>query len=232
MVKNKLNTFRNPDRHYVHENFETSKRPKSPSPTRHNYYKIAQRKDDKQTKCTYIYSDTGKRCKLKLELYPTYCHLHTMMVENVYIDKSNIPHANNGLFTGPYGFKKGQIIGRYSFEWNRVKLTTLNKRCKNNPECWSYILCDNSNTSKQNPDKKDNDKHKSNVYCWDGLDIRSTLMRNINDARGSNFRNNSCFEMLNDNIYVVATKDIKPFKEIFVNYGRHYWKYHGDNDRA
>jgi hypothetical protein len=214
MVKKKLNIFQNPDTHYRHGNFNTSRRPTSPSPTSYDYYKLAQRKDDKSSRCTYIYSDTGKRCKLKLELYPTYCHLHTMMVENIYIDKSTIEKAGNGLFVGPYGLKKGQIIGKYSHPWNEVKLETINKRCKDNPKCWSYVLCDNST------------KNKKDTMCWDGLDIRSTILRNANDARGSKFRNNSYFEIIDDEVYMVASKDIKAFKEIFVSYGRHYWKYH------
>jgi hypothetical protein len=211
MVKKKLKIFKNPDTNYTHGNFDTSQRPKSPSPTRYDYNKLAQRTDDKQSRCTYIFPETGKRCKLNLHMYPTYCHLHTMMVENIYIYKSNLPSAGNGLFAGPYGFKKGQIIGKYSYPWNEVDLDTLKKRCKNKQDCWSYTIC--------NKDR-----------CWDGYDVKSTIMRNINDARGSNYKNNSQFEVINGEIYVVATKDIKHDQEIFVYYGRHYWKYHSYNE--
>ena len=61
-------------------------------------------------RCTYIDPTTNKRCALKLGLYPRYCELHTMLIQNVYISKSHIKAAGNGLYAGPYGFKKGDVI--------------------------------------------------------------------------------------------------------------------------
>ncbi len=68
--------FQNPDKHFVEGSFNKLKHPKSPSPKRKDYNKRSLTKDDKHSRCTYIHSDSGKRCKLKLGLYPTYCHLH------------------------------------------------------------------------------------------------------------------------------------------------------------
>ena len=200
--------FKNPDPNFVNGNFKKV-RQKSPSPKRKNYEKKAQLKDDKKSRCGYIHPITNSRCKLKLGLYPEYCHLHTMMIENVYIAKSNIPNAGNGLFVGPYGFKKGDVIGKYSYPWNEVSLGTLEKRCKKE-DCWSYIFCESTKNDKR-------------VKCWDGLDIRSTIIRNINDAHNSKFRNNSYSEMIGNEVYAKASRTIKPFSEIFISYGSKYW---------
>lgn len=200
--------FKSPDKKLVIGNFSTSKRPKSPSPKRHDYAKRAQRTADSKSRCTYIHPETGKRCKNQLGLYPEYCELHTMLVHNVFIAPSQIPNAGNGLYAGPYGFKKGDIIGEYSFKWNEASLGTISKRCKDD-NCWSYVFCDEGD--------------EDDTRCWDGVDIRSTLMRNINDAHGSKFKNNAYFDVIKDHVYVIASKNIKPFFECLVSYGKEYW---------
>lgn len=199
--------FKNPDIHFVEGYFKKLKHPKTPSPNRKDYNKRVVTKDDKTSRCTYIHSEGGKRCKLKLGLYPVYCHLHTMLIENVYIAKSNIEQAGNGLFAGPYGFKKGDTIGKYSYPWNSTKLKNIDKRCTNN-KCWSYIFCED-----ENPDSR----------CWDGLDIRSTIIRNINDAHNTKFKNNCYFDIIKGEVYAIASKKIDPFTEIFIDYGKSYW---------
>lgn len=201
-----MRKFKSPIKAYQEGHFDTVSRPHSPSPKRKDYRKASQTKSDKVSRCTYIHPDTNRRCKNKLGPYPQYCKLHTLAIENLYIDKSNIEKGGNGLFVGPYGFKKGDIIGLYSYPWNYVKAETLEKRCNNNNNCYSYALCD---------DGTDN--------CWDGLDIRSTLMRNINDAHKSGFHNNCEFVSKKGKVYVAATRNLKPKTELFVNYGPSYW---------
>lgn len=156
------------------------------------------KKTNKNKSCSYIHTETGKRCCLKLGLYPEFCELHTMLVNNLYIKKSNIEKAELGLFVGPYGFKKGDIIGKYSYPWDKIK---LKNKCKNN-DCWKFVFCN---------DKTDNSS------CWLGLDIKNSIVRNINDARGSNFNNNSILEIRNKEVYILATRNIKPNKEIFAS---------------
>mgnify|MGYP003350708972 CR=1 FL=1 len=205
--------FKNANSKFVEGNFKSIKQ-KSPSPKRKDYEKRAVTKmNNKTIKCGYINPDNNVRCKLELGLYPKYCSLHTMLIENLYIEKSNIKNAGNGLFVGPYGFKKGDIIGKYSYPHNKVSLETLEKRCKKE-KCWDYIFCDITNDKTQNNKK---------VKCWDGLDLRSTIIRNINDARNSKFRNNSYFEIINGDVYARASRNIKPFSEIFISYGSKYW---------
>lgn len=203
-----MKSFHNPDKHFVEGKFKSSARPKSPSPKRKDFAKVANTKPDKKTRCTYVHKETGKRCALKLGLYPRYCELHTMLINNLYIAKSNIKAAGNGLYAGPYGFKKGDVIGVYSNSWNRVDLGTLEKRCKDD-KCWSYIFCDEGDSK--------------NTKCWDGLDIKSTIIRNINDAHGSSFRNNSYFDVIKGKVYAIASRNIKPHTEIFIDYGESYW---------
>jgi hypothetical protein len=202
--------FKSPHKEYRSNNFSTTRRPRSPSPKRLNYHLVAKTADDGKSRCTYINPKNGKRCHNKLELYPQFCKLHTMMIDNVYIDKSNVEGAGNGLFVGPYGFKKGDVIGIYSYPWNGMSLKTLQKRCDIQGEsCWAYAFCESGDDPK--------------TKCYDGLDIRSTLMRNINDAHKSPFRNNSYFEVIKETVYVIASRNIKPYKEILVDYGKSYF---------
>lgn len=203
-----MKNFKSPEKKFVKGKFKTSPRPKTPSPERRDYAKVARTKPDKHSRCTYIDPTTNKRCALALGIYPTYCELHTMLIENVYVAKSNIKAAGNGLYAGPYGFKKGDVIGIYSYPWNKVSLGKLERRCKDD-KCWSYIFCDEGESSK--------------TKCWDGLDIRSTVIRNINDAHGSNFRNNAYFDVKHGKVYAIASRTIKPHREIFIDYGESYW---------
>lgn len=196
-------SFKNKEPNYVKGNFKMVKQ-KQISPKRKDYESRVRIKPDKTSKCGYINSNNS-RCNLKLGLYPEYCYLHTMLIDNLYIAKSNIKNGGNGLFVGPYGFKKGDIIGKYSYPYNEVSLETLERRCKKE-KCWDYVLCD--------LEKK---------KCWDSMDLRSTILRNINDAHNSKFRNNSYFEMRGKDVYAKASRNIKPFSEIFISYGSKYW---------
>lgn len=200
----RLKHFKNPDPNFVEGNFKTLKHPKSISPKRSDYFQRAKKRPDNHSRCTYIHNVSGKRCRNLLGLYPRFCELHTMMVENVYIAPSNIKGAGNGLFAGPYGFKKGDIIGEYSKPWNRVSDKTLGKRCDNS-KCLAYVFCD------------------AHEMCWDGLDIRSTVIRNINDANGSKFRNNAYFDIIDGHVYAIASRNIKSNFEILITYGSLFW---------
>lgn len=219
----KLIKFKSPNKKYRSPNFKTTKRPFSPSPKKSNYEKIAKTTSDKQSKCTYIDPDTKRRCRLHLGIYPKFCFLHTMLIENLYIAPSSIKNAGNGLFAGPLGFKKNDIIGEYSMPWMAIKSGPLYKRNgkDKNGEYKeinsSYVLCDH---------KKKNQKEEE-VMCWDGLDKNSTIVRNANDAHGSKYRNNAYFSVhKKDNvkhIYMIASRNIAPFKELLVDYGSNYF---------
>jgi hypothetical protein len=214
--------FKSPKTEYV--NFKTAKRPFSPSPKRHDYEKIAVTKSDKHSRCTYIHPETNKRCKLHLGIYPQFCHVHTMLVDNLFISKSHIKKAGNGLYVGAYSIKKGDIIGEYSADWNKVKDGEFYRRNGKDKDGEykdvnsSYLFCDS---------KRRGEKEKD-IQCWDSLDARATLMRNINDAHGSKFRNNCYFDVIKDkngkrHVYVLASRNIAPFKELYLDYGESYF---------
>lgn len=207
--------FRSPDKKY--RDFKTTRRPKSPSPKRSDYEKVALRQSDKKSRCTFIHPETNKRCKKYLGIYPKYCSIHTLLIDNLYIHKSNIKNAGNGLFAGYFGFKKGDIVSEYSMPWMEVKAGRLETRNKTGEYESSYVFCD---------EKKRGQSWKD-VMCWDGIDIRSTIARNANDAHGSKYKNNTYFDIKKKNgknhVYIIASKNIPPKTEIFTDYGDNYW---------
>jgi hypothetical protein len=215
--------FKSPQKKYTSKNFKTARRHKSPSPKRKDYEKRAVTTPTLE-RCIYIDPETNKRCKLHIGIYPKYCHIHTTLIENLFVAPSGIENAGNGLFAGPLGFRKNEIIGEYSFDWMKVKQGRLDRRNgkdengEYNPVNYSYIFCD---------EKKKNQK-ESDVQCWDGLDKNSTIIRNANDAHGSKYRNNAHFETRKDKngktrIYMMASRRIAGLKEILVWYGPSYF---------
>lgn len=219
-----LHKFKSPQKKYRSPNFKSVKRPFSPSPKRKDYEKKVQTTSDKHTRCTYIEPDSHRRCKLHLGIYPRYCHIHTTLIENLFIAPSNITQAGNGLFAGPLGFKKNDIIGEYSQDWMQVKSGRFDKRNGKGPDGkyiepnTAYIFCDERKKGQKQDD----------VMCWDGLDKNSTIIRNANDAHGSKFHNNAYFDLKKDSqgkthVYMIASRNIKGLKEILCSYGKHYW---------
>jgi hypothetical protein len=183
---------------------------KIPSPKDVDYY------DQVLTQPDNISSCNVKNCDIILGLYPKYCFVHTLQKYNLYISNSCIPNVGMGLFAGPKGFKKGDIIGKYSSKHNRItygELLEKNKNCLNTNERTKYILCD---IPKKNQNQLD-------VMCWDGLDIRSTILRFINDSYNTKLKNNTYFTIKNDEAYVIASENIKPFHELYISYGTKYW---------
>lgn len=218
--------FNSPDSRYHKGSFKTSPKPFSPSPGKKEYEKIALTKSDKKTKCTFINPKTGKHCEKYLGIYPEFCHIHTMLIENLCISKSQIKNAGNGLYAGPFGYSKGEIIGEYSTPFNYAKEGDIYKRNGKGengyiegykPIDQSYLFCDAPKRG-QSVEMSD---------CWDSLDIRSTIMRNANDGHNSKFRNNAYFEIKKKkgikHVYIIASKKIKGYEEIYLDYGNDFW---------
>jgi hypothetical protein len=219
----RLRKFKSPNKKYRSPNFKTTKRPFSPSPKRKDYEKIAQTKPS-QERCTYIDPESNRRCKLHIGIYPKYCHIHTTLIENLFVAPSSIPNGGNGLFAGPLGFKKNDIIGEYSQEWMEVKSGRLDKRNGKDKSGeykdvnYSYIFCD---------EQKKGQKEKD-VQCWDGLDKNSTIVRNANDAHGSKHRNNAYFDTRKGkdgktHVYMIASRNIAGLREVRCDYGNSYF---------
>lgn len=209
--------FKNPNKSYNYDYFSTA--------TPLNILK-------NDTICDYISPKTFTRCKKSIGKYPRFCSKHTFLIDNLFISKSNIKNANNGLFAGEYGFKKNDIIGIYSNENNTLSYGDVIKMCDKikNDSCWEYLLCDIKDIKK--------DKYNDNTICWDGSNTRSTITRYINDAFNTKYRNNCFFIIKKKRVYtdstkkkykmipvayVIASKTIKPYEEIFVSYGKNYW---------
>lgn len=196
-------SFKSPEKLY--RSPKSVKRPKSPNARTKNYRKTAKSESDFFSRCTFVNKNTGERCNNNLGIYPEFCHLHTLKVYNLTIGPSQIPKAGNGLFAGEHGFKKGDIIARYGYPWNKVSEKTLDKRCKNiGNKCYEYIFCENST-------------------CWDGYDIRSTIARNSNSAWKTKFKHNAYFEMIKGSPYIIASRNIAAGSEIFTHYGDSYF---------
>lgn len=124
----------------------------------------------------------------------------------LYIKTSQIVNAGNGLFTAIKIYKdevialfKGEIISDAE-----AKLRALNG----------------------------NDKYFINMLNGSIMDSMPTdcFAKYANDAEGLsllNFKNNSKIAIDdNNNVCIIATKNIKSEEEIFCSYGKKYWKKH------
>jgi uncharacterized protein len=133
-----------------------------------------------------------------------------LMEKYLYVKKSTIPNSGKGLFTKKFIPKGTRIVeykGRRS-PWKDVK----DEDGRN-----GYIFYINRN----------------NVI--DALPHKSALARYANDARGlvkiSGLTNNSDYIVDGLKAYIESKKDIPAGSEIFVDYGKDYWKVIRENIR-
>lgn len=140
-------------------------------------------------------------CQNKIGLNSKYCSEHTLDFENLIVKKSNIPKAGYGLFAGPKGFKKGEKIVLYGYKHNELSMDEFKKT-----DDTDYMICDDD-------------------ICWDGKDRKYSVGRYSNDCYKSKFKCNAHFKIINKQAYIYAMRDIKPYSEIFTDYGPDYWKY-------
>lgn len=212
----RLRHFSSPFKKFRSPNFGTAKRTTPRNlPTNPNFEAQAVTRPTAE-RCRYIdwdeHSGKNVQCSNPVGIYPTYCELHTILIDNLYIAPSGIKDWGAGLFAGPLGFHKNQIIGEYSQSWTRIKHNQLFSRNGRGQKVNSaYAFCD-----------------EEDDVCWDGLDKSSTIIRNANDARGSGYRNNAYFDIRKDkygqkHVYMVASRRIAPTKQIFCDYGEDYF---------
>lgn len=129
-------------------------------------------------------------------------------VENdyLYIKTSQIPNAGNGLFTAITIYKdeiitlfKGEILSNEESE----------KRAQINADRYFINMLDGSIMDSMHTE------------CF---------AKYANDTEGistTQFKNNSKIALDdNDNVCIIATKNIKSGEEIFCGYGKKYWKKH------
>lgn len=126
-----------------------------------------------------------------------------LLEKQLYIKKSTIPGAGKGLFTKktiPKGTRIVEYKGKRS-AWKEVK----DEDGKN-----GYIFYINRN------------------HVIDGLPDKKALARYSNDARGlvriKGLLNNSEYVVDGLKAYIESKKEIPAGSEVFVDYGKDYWK--------
>lgn len=131
-----------------------------------------------------------------------------LLEKQLYIKKSTIPNAGKGLFTKKFIPKGTRIV-----EYKGVRSTW--KEVKDEDGKNGYIFYINRN----------------NVI--NGLPNKKALARYANDARGivriKGLTNNADYIVDGLRAYVESKKDIPAGAEIFVDYGKEYWKVIKDN---
>jgi SET domain-containing protein len=147
---------------------------------------------------------TGKRCSRTTCKYFKFCYQHAKSILGLQIKKSTIPNTGQGLFTLKE-IKKNEDITEY----NGVKMTVEEA---NRKEESGYALLINKDT------------------VIDGKSTQSCLGRYANMCRSLNkphCKGNNARFVINQKtkkVVLRATKKIKIGEEIFVSYGRSYWK--------
>lgn len=119
------------------------------------------------------------------------------------IKRSSLPKVGKGLFTRA-AIPKGKMIVEYKGKvtaWKDVDDDKGRNR---------YIYYVN--------------KHK----VIDAKDDTNAIARYANDSKGPNridgIKNNSMYAIVNDRVFIKATKNIPAGAEILVGYGKNYWK--------
>ena len=126
--------------------------------------------------------------------------MHTE-IRKLFVDKSTMPAAGNGLYTSE-DIMKGDVIIEYTGEvttWEDVRHDSENV----------YIYFVNED------------------YVINAKNYPDAIARYANDAHGltrkKDVHNNSKFVKIDGKIFIKASKLIKAGEEIFVDYGKDYW---------
>src|SRR6186997_602097 len=126
-----------------------------------------------------------------------------LLEKQLFVKRSKLPNAGKGLFTKKF-IPKGTRIVEYKgkvTKWSEVK----DEDGKN-----GYIFYINRN------------------HVIDALPVKSALARYANDARGlvkiKGVLNNCDYISDGLKAYIESKKDIPAGSEIFVDYGKDYWK--------
>ena len=127
----------------------------------------------------------------------------------LYLKKSLIPGAGKGLFVKKE-FKRGDIVCEY--EGEVVPWSVCEKRAEAGHEGYAFFITKNR--------------------CVDAYFTPEAMGRYANDAKGigriEGLRNNAQYEIKTrqgeKKVFIVATRTIKVDDEVFVDYGKDYWK--------
>jgi SET domain-containing protein len=124
------------------------------------------------------------------------------------VKKSSLPNAGNGLFV-KIDFKKGETIAEY----------------KGRRRTWAQVENDADNGYIYHIDDDNVIDAQKNV---------NTFGRYANDAAGlqkvSGLRNNAVYVENDNRVFIRATRNIKAGNEVFVSYGKRYWRQVRENN--
>ena len=138
----------------------------------------------------------GIRCKNNTCKYFEYCRTHTFYILGLTLKPSSIPGAGTGLFT-TRSFKKGEHIANYTGE-----------------------LKPHSNSGYA--------VHIKKGLVLDAVSPNTAIGRYANTCKkNDDCKGNNAKLVVNTKaktVRLVATKGIKKHSEVFVPYGRRYWK--------
>ena len=153
----------------------------------------------RSNRCIAVAASTGARCRLRTARGRK-CWHHTKRDDNLRVKDSGIPGAGLGLFADREPIKRGARVTTYTGQ----DLTRAQVQRRYKGERGEYVLCRSKNSCR---DSRRTDE--------------PGLGRWVNDARGTGKRPNA---RLTRAYTVKATKNIPPFSQILVSYGRGYWK--------
>ena len=128
------------------------------------------------------------------------------------VKHSTLPNSGKGLFT-KRDIKKGERIVEYLGEI--ITEAELDRRAEKDIFGYAFYI---------------NSKRVIDAYY-----TPNAIARYANDAHGytrqMDIRNNCCYEIWKNRGWITAEKNIKAGSEIFVSYGKEYWKVINENKK-
>lgn len=129
----------------------------------------------------------------------------------LYVVQSQIPNSGNGLRTAIKIFK-GEIIS--IFKGEILSNNEANYRVKQNLDMYFIVMINGSIMDSMQTD------------CF----AKYANDSNENKSFGSLLKNNSKISLNDDDeVCLIATRNIKSYEEIFCSYGKKYWRKHSKN---
>lgn len=125
-----------------------------------------------------------------------------LLEKQLYLKDSTIPGSGKGLFTKKFIPKNTRIV--------EYKGTIHKWKDVSEDDVSHYLMYVNRN------------------HVIDARPMKKAMARYANDAKGlvkvKGITNNSCYVTDGLKVFIEATKDIPAGAEIFVDYGKDYWK--------
>jgi len=138
---------------------------------------------------------------------------------DIYLKESSIPNAGFGVFTKDF-IPKGAMIDEYvgdvfmdmsvfsAYAFSVSEKVTIDAYAL--PRCYMAMLNDASHMSKQKVKK--------------GKKTVSIMPEFYSDKNGVILANNCEFLVKHNRVFVLASRDIMPEEELFIDYGEDYWR--------